>query len=118
MRQPILDVLETCRAKDVLPSPIGACYGAFRINMRFAVLRVISSGEFHEGVKWEHVSISNSTRCPTWEEMCAVKELFWADDETVIQFHPKKSAYINKHPFCLHLWKHVDGHELPPEIYV
>jgi len=37
--------------------------------------------------------------------MCFVKNLFWEEEETVIQFHPAKSLYVNHHPFCLHLWK-------------
>lgn len=67
---------------------------------------------------WEHVSVS-AHRTPTWAEMCGVKDLFWSKDETVIQFHPKASEYVNEHTNCLHLWK-MDGHdhELPPEICV
>lgn len=56
---------------------------------------------------WEHVSVSLYNRLPTWDEMCLVKSLFWDEEETVIQFHPKKSQYVNQHPFCLHLWKKI-----------
>jgi len=69
-------------------------------------------------MEWQHVSVSLSNRCPSWEEMAMIKNLFWGEDETVIQFHPKKSEYINNHPYCLHLWKHVDGHALPPSILI
>jgi hypothetical protein len=64
---------------------------------------------------WEHVSVSLSNRCPTWDEMDKVKKLFWRDDETVVQFHPQESRKINAHKFCLHLWK-MSGTEfvLPP----
>lgn len=65
------------------------------------ILNVIVSDE--EG--WDHVSVSLPNRCPMWDEMCAIKELFFTDEETVIQYHPPKSAYINQHPFCLHLWR-------------
>jgi hypothetical protein len=69
--------------------------------------------------KWEHVSVSLTTRCPTWEEMCYVKSLFWEDDETVAQFHPKKSEYKNFHPYCLHMWRDTTKeYDLPPSIYV
>lgn len=68
---------------------------------------------------WEHVSVSTTQRCPTWDEMCYIKNLFWEEDETVIQFHPKKSQYRNVHPYCLHLWKSTRGeHVLPPSIFV
>ena len=69
--------------------------------------------------EWQHVSVSLPKRCPTWAEMAKVKKLFWGADETVVQFHPKRSEYINNHPYCLHLWKHRDGeHKLPPTLLV
>ena len=69
---------------------------------------------------WEHVSVSVAGRHPpNWQEMCWVKEQFWTDEETVLQFHPKKSEYKNLHPNCLHLWRRVSmNHELPPLILV
>lgn len=54
---------------------------------------------------WEHVSVSCPTRTPTWEEMCFVKDLFWGPVEVVMQLHPKRSEYVNCHPFTLHLWR-------------
>ncbi len=83
--------------------------GAFEVlgpNQR--ELRIISS----EGDEWEHVSVSLPNRTPNWAEMCFVKDLFWDEDETVVQYHPKRSEYVNIHPNCLHLWKPV-GVELP-----
>jgi len=68
---------------------------------------------------WEHVSVSRKDRCPTWDEMCAVKDLFWTEEDAVVQFHPPRSNYVNNHPFCLHLWKPADGSLLlPPSILV
>ena len=69
--------------------------------------------------KWEHVSISRKTRCPNWIEMCFIKDLFWSEEETVIQYHPPKSQYINEHSFVLHLWKPKKIKiPLPPSILV
>ena len=65
-----------------------------------------------DGGDWEHVSVSMQGRCPTWQIMCMVKDLFWADDEVVIQYHPAKKDYVNSHEFCLHMWKPV-GIKLP-----
>lgn len=62
---------------------------------------------------WEHVSVSRPDRCPTWEEMCAVKDMFWADDECVMQLHPPKADYRNLHQFCLHLWRPRRGQMIP-----
>jgi hypothetical protein len=64
------------------------------------------------GNPWEHVSVSVSNRCPVWDEMCFVKDLFWGPEECVVQFHPPRSQYVNQHPFVLHLWKPL-GVSLP-----
>jgi hypothetical protein len=80
------------------------CNGMFQIHN----LRVLAS----DGEGWDHVSVSCEDRCPTWLEMSMVKDFFWDDDETVIQYHPVKSEHVNYHPYCLHLWK-PQGIELP-----
>lgn len=57
----------------------------------------------------EHVSIELYVRrLPTWEEMCEVKEIFWDDEEEVVQIHPAKSKYVNMTE-ALHLWRPADG---------
>lgn len=70
------------------------------------------------GLGWEHVSVSFEKRVPTWDEMCKIKELFWNDDETVVQYHPKKTEYVNIHPYCLHLWKQTDCEYKLPETFM
>lgn len=73
---------------------------------------------FSTGEGWEHLSVSikkfknprtrrvfEVPRCPTWEEMCMVKDLFWEPEECVVQYHPPRSMYVNNHPNCLHLWR-------------
>jgi len=60
-----------------------------------------------DGGGWKHVSVSiiGDNRPPKWGLMCEVKGLFWEDEDVVIQFHPRKSEYVNNHPGCLHLWQ-------------
>lgn len=84
-----------------------------------------------DGMGWEHVSVHvfsltrsgkytiRQERTPTWAEMCRIKDMFWGEDDTVIQIHPPKSEYINNHKHCLHLWRPV-GLKLPapPSILV
>lgn len=71
-----------------------------------------------DGAGWDHVSVSLPNRCPTWAEMCLVKDLFFSPEETVIQYHPASADYVNHHPFCLHLWK-PQGIDLPkPPTYL
>ena len=85
--------------------------GAFQIPVSSKSKRcfmAISSDE----AGWEHVSVSLPDRTPTWDEMCAIKAMFWDADDCVIQYHPPRSSYINNHPHCLHLWRPV-GHDIP-----
>lgn len=73
------------------------------------------------GGSWEHISVSmpNQKRCPTWEEMCAIKDMFFEAEEVVVQYHPKKSEYVNNHPCCLHLWKPINKEmPTPPKLFV
>ncbi len=79
--------------------------GAFMLPAKpgQARLAVIAS----DGEGWEHVSVSTSFRCPTWEEMCAVKAMFWDTEDCVVQYHPPASDYVNHHPYCLHLWRPI-----------
>lgn len=71
------------------------------------------------GMGWEHVSVSRRDRCPTWAEMCQIKDMFWDDTDCVVQYHPPHSEYVNNHPNCLHLWRQV-GVEfaMPPSFMV
>lgn len=95
--------------------------GAFEVHIRTATLWCIVSDQ--KG--WDHVSVSvvdeknsrpgqslQASRCPTWEEMHAVKRLFWRDDEAVFQLHPPKHLYVNDNAFCLHLWRQ-QGKDVP-----
>lgn len=83
--------------------------GAFEVKLKHGqIVFVIAS----DGMGWEHVSVSRRDRCPTWDEMCQVKALFWDDEDCVVQFHPPRSEYVNNHPNCLHLWRQV-GAEFP-----
>jgi hypothetical protein len=63
-----------------------------------------------DGGGWEHVSVSlclHPDSPPRWEEMCYVKDLFWGDEECVVQYHPPQSEYRNLHEGCLHLWRSI-----------
>lgn len=92
----------------ILPGPCGT------------ELKVIASpGDAHEGVPWEHVSVSCCNRCPNWKEMSYIKDLFWDAEDAVMQLHPPKSQWINNHPYCLHLWRPMNSAiPLPPQIAV
>jgi hypothetical protein len=74
---------------------------------------------------WEHVSIhahrdrGRQMRTPTWKEMAYVKAICWDDEDLVIQYHPRKSEYVNNHPHVLHLWRYTLGEiPTPPPLLV
>jgi hypothetical protein len=101
-------------------SPQGRPWGSFVVRhptsrAELVIIASDGSGWTVEGLPppvFEHVSVSARDRCPTWEEMCWVKDLFWTADELVIQYHPPREVHINSHSFCLHMWRPV-GVEIP-----
>jgi hypothetical protein len=105
----------------------GKPFGMFKVDFDGVILKCIAhdgKGDMAEAelLGWEHVSVSiedSPTTVPTWEQMAHVKRLFWDDEECVVQYHPAKSEYVNRHPGCLHLWRPVDGNfPTPPKILV
>lgn len=85
---------------------------------------IVSNGTGNETLDpWEHVSVRiheyGNDRIPSWKEMCLVKDVFWTEDEVVMQLHPAKKDHINDHPCVLHLWKPVKQEiPTPPKIFV
>lgn len=76
-----------------------------------------------DGEGWEHVSLQASegrkSRTPTWDEMCAIKDMFWGPNDWVVQFHPAQKDYVNNHENVLHLWRPVkEVMPTPPSILV
>ncbi len=106
----------------------GEKYGTFKIPLQNpAICLFVIGTDAHMPVLWEHVSVSvklsktmkSLKRCPTWEEMCRIKDLFWDKEDCVIQFHPPESEYVSCHDFTLHLWrKQNENLETPPSVAV
>jgi hypothetical protein len=121
MRNLVASKLEDGRIRE---GPFGsdASYGltgAFLVMGPTGEMLKIVASEGDREIPWEHVSVSCERRTPNWTEMCFVKDLWWRDDECVIQYHPPKAEYVNCHPFCLHLWKPLEADlPIPPSILV
>ena len=76
-----------------------------------------------DGEGWEHVSVhvveEGEQFTPAWDEMCEVKDLFWDKEDTVIQYHPPESDYVNNHQHVLHMWRPIDqDFPTPPSLLV
>ena len=95
---------------------VGKGNGVFKVFVNGKSFFVIASN----GGGWDHVSVSRKNKMPTWDEMCAIKDMFFEPEEVAVQYHPKKSEYVNNHPYCLHLWRPNCGQALatPPKLYV
>ncbi len=104
MRSQLPAKLELCRVVNYFGQDEGR-NGRFIVQSPLGCkLQVIS----HDGEQtgWEQVSVSTDRRrCPNWPEMCFVKDLFWDEEECVVQYHPPLSQYVKNHRYCLHLWK-------------
>jgi hypothetical protein len=105
-----------------MKSAPGSPYGVFRIPGRAAngrILYIIANDGTE--TQWDHVSISlpdSPAKCPSWEEMCIVKGLFWDATDCVVQFHPPESEYVNIHKGCLHLFRFQGEFPTPPKILI
>ena len=77
-------------------------------------LRVIASSGADQTGNWrfDHVSVSLSSRTPTWEEMDYIKRLFFHPEEVCYQLHVSSADHINEHAYCLHIWRSCD-HAIP-----
>jgi len=108
MRQSVPEKLERGRIRNgpYGTKPGSGWDGAYLISIGQVRLRAICG----VGLGWEHVSASvyKRPRTPTWEEMCAIKDLFWGPEEVVMQLHPRHSEYVNNHLWVLHLWRPID----------
>ena len=93
----------------IVPSP--SHFGVFQFMIGVTTFGVIAS----HGDGWDHVSVSvvGQQRCPTWEEMDAIKRKFFKPTETVMQLHPAEKDHVNIHNFTLHLWKPTGGRKIP-----
>lgn len=52
-----------------------------------------------------HASISVTDRHPTWQEISALRDLFFPDTIDVMMLMPKREDYVNVHEHCFHIWQ-------------
>lgn len=98
--------------------PLASCssfgnngYFMIPLSSRSTAFVIISDGN-----GWDHVSAhiisEGKERTPRWSEMCKIKDLFWSEEDLVVQYHPAKSDYVNEHKHTLHLWRSTNK-EMP-----
>lgn len=109
LRQRYPEIVERgrCTKAGPWPSPSHAPFGRFFVPLKMRTYSVQALVIVGDDDGWDHVSVSlpGRNRCPTWEEMCEVRDLFFDPSYAVIQIHPAVEDYCNDHPYCLHLWQ-------------
>ena len=109
-----LEEIKACKRIAILEQTVDGFSGI--ISMPLWTGTVICSWDF-----WDHVSVAPSKKriTPSWDDMCTIKDIFFKEDEAVIQIHPPKNQYVNNMPNCLHLWRWNEGEMiLPPSFMV
>lgn len=89
------------------------CFTGLMTTSKRTYIVVFTIDEINPGELWEHASMSGHHTTPSWDDMCQLKDAIWNEDEECIQYHPKKSEYVNCHPHCLHIWRRISGNSLP-----
>lgn len=97
----------------LMGTPPGVPYGSFLVASCEPGWQLALICDNGEETGWEHVSVralrGPQSRIPTWREMCFIKDLCWEPEDTVVQYHPAQSTYVNRHPSVLHLWRLCNG---------
>jgi hypothetical protein len=117
-----------CRVSGLAENGPDSPDGIYRIPHNW-INKYIYSVIFSSGMGWEHMSVTllkvdkkkvkAVDRCPTWEEMCFLKNIFWDLDECCVQYHPPMADYVSNHPHCLHIWRSTDKEmPSPPAVMV
>lgn len=85
--------------------------GAFLIPATGHPAAVIASDQ--DG--WEMVSIAHCERPLTLAEVDAIRDLFWSQDDVVIQFHFPHQDRKGQHRYAVKLWRRAgQDAQLPP----
>lgn len=98
--KPIEEIIKDARLRNIKEGQDG---GSAEIHIGGWSGSVIWSWE----CGFEHVSVAPYMKriVPQWDDMCNIKDMFWKEDEDVVQIHPKKINYVNNVSNCLHLWR-------------
>lgn len=91
------------------PVPCLVIHGRRWVHAITELSVILSAAAQSDGRVWLHVSVAHQSRMPSWQELVDVKEWLFGFDRYAAQIVPPRSEYVNKHPFCLHLFTPADG---------
>lgn len=110
--RPISEIEANEYVWDMRPAPIAHSFvGYCKLPQAKRCSLLIS---YSEGNEMDHVSVSPMNRftVPTWEDMCALKEICFYPEEECYQVHPKQSEYLHgvgDLENVLHIWHPVNN---------
>lgn len=74
---------------------------------------------FSNGMGWEHASVSRVSKMPSYDDLTWVKQILWGANATVMQLFVPFDEHVNRHPYCLHLWRPLEDEiPRPPNVMV
>jgi hypothetical protein len=82
----------------------GAPYHGYRYSTADG-LRVIATMDSTPHGNLLHVSMSYADHDPSWEDIRAVRDVFYPSDVDAMMVLPRESDYVNVMPHCFHLWQ-------------
>ncbi len=98
---------EKSRYEEVMAAPMESVgwHGSFPILRISGLIMIMSTDDdFGDGHCWKHLSVSTADRTPSYDELLAMRDRFFAAESEVIQVFPPREEHRNAHPHCLHLW--------------
>lgn len=69
------------------------------------------------GGHWLHLSVSRTSRLPTWGDLVCARDELGYGDRVFVQLVPPRRAWMNLHSYCLHLQHRLDADTVPPCIW-
>lgn len=82
-----------------------------------SMLVVSESIHVHNEQRWLHVSVSHSSRMPTWGELKTVKNI-WIGDKVAYHVLPRRVRLVEDadDAYTLHVWCPLDNDPFPVEM--
>ena len=78
-------------------------------GMAWGPFTFIFTREDHKDGEYLHLSVANTERYPSWDELMVFRAVFFDDDMEVFQVLPPIDEYVNISQNCFHLWHKKEG---------
>lgn len=81
-------------------------------------LKLIATIEPYDNAgHWLHLSVSRQARMPDWGDLVMARDAMGYREWLFVQILAPRSAWLNVHQYCLHLWHRLDTDTIPPAVW-